>query len=384
MKRLGLLLILFGLIGAAAYYFHFEESGSDAAVVTDLPVAVEPVLAGDVVQKPIPIDIDTVGRVQAISTVAVRSRIDGVIESVEVADGQEVKAGEILFNLDDQEAQAELRTAEATLERDRSNLAIAQRDEERLQPLAAKDFASRQQLDQLAAATAAAKATVAADEAQLEAARIRLSYTVIRAPIDGRIGTIASKVGSSIRPNDVTALMTINQLQPIYVSFAIPQRHLGDLQDAMAKGTLPVIAKIPGREDEPQAGSVTFIENEVDPTTNTVSLKATFPNASDRLWPGQYVNVVVTLSVDEAAIVVPSDAVQISQDGSYVFVIHPDSTVELRPITVARTVGAETVVATGLQPGERVVTEGQLRLEPGSKVEIKAPVTTAVETAARP
>jgi len=384
MRRLSLLLVLFGLIGAAAYYFHFQESGSDAAVVNDLPAAVEPVLAGDVVQKPMPIDIDTVGRVQAISTVAVRSRIDGVIESVEVADGQEVKAGEILFNLDDQEAQAELRTAEATLERDRSNLAIAQRDEERLQPLAAKDFASRQQLDQLAAATAAAKATVAADEAQLEAAKIRLSYTVIRAPIDGRIGTIASKVGSSIRPNDVTALMTINQLQPIYVSFAIPQRHLGDLQDAMAKGTLPVVAEIPGREEEPQAGSVTFIENEVDATTNTVSLKATFPNASDRLWPGQYVNVVVTLSIDETAIVVPSDAVQISQDGSYVFVIQSDSTVELRPITVARTVGDETVVDMGLRPGERVVTEGQLRLEPGSKVEIKAPVANAVETAARP
>lgn len=384
MRRLGLLLVVFGVIGAAAYYFHFRERASDAAVVSEAPATVQPILAGDAVEKPMPVEIETVGRVQAIATVAVRSRIDGVIETVEVADGQEVKAGDILFNLDDQEAQAELRTAAATLERDRSNLAIAQRDEERLQPLAAKDFASRQQLDQLAANVAAANATVAADEAQLEAAKIRLSYTVIRAPIDGRIGTIASKVGSSIRPNDVTALMTINQLQPIYVAFAIPQRHLGDLQDAMARGSLPVIATIPGREEEPQNGTVTFIENEVDVTTNTVSLKATFPNANDRLWPGQYVNVVVTLAIDANAIVVPSDAVQISQNGSYVFVIHSDSTVELRPVTVGRSAGAETVIAEGLQPGERVVTEGQLRLEPGSKVEIKAPAISAIEPAVQP
>jgi len=381
MKRLLWLALFIAAVGGGAYYVQTRPPATPSAQQAD---ALVPVLAGTVEQKPMPVQIETVGRVEAIATVAVRSRIDGVIRRVAVEDGQQVKAGDLLFELDDQEAQAELQTAAANLARDRAQLEIAKRDEERMQPLAAKDFASRQQLDQLRTNVTATEATAAADQAQLEAARIRLSYTRILAPIDGRIGTIASKVGSSIRPNDTTALMTINQLQPIYVSFAVPQRHLGDLQDAMAVGELPVTATIPGRESEPQSGKVSFIENLVDPSTNTLSVKASFPNQQSRLWPGQYVTVVVTLRVDPAAIVVPGEAVQMGQEGAYVFVIRSDDTVEMRPVEVARTAGQEAVIADGLSVGERIVTEGQLRLEPGSKIEISQPEISAVDPAVQP
>lgn len=381
MKRLLWLALFIAAVGAGVYYAQTRQPAAPPAQQADAPV---PVLAAIVQQKPMPVQIETVGRVEAIATVAVRSRIDGVIRRVAVEDGQQVKAGDLLFELDDEEAQAELQTAAANLARDRAQLEIAKRDEERMQPLAAKDFASRQQLDQLRTNVTATEATAAADQAQLEAARIRLSYTRILAPIDGRIGTIASKVGSSIRPNDTTALMTINQLQPIYVSFAVPQRYLGDLQDAMAVGELPVTATIPGREAEPQSGKVSFIENLVDPTTNTLSVKATFLNEQSRLWPGQYVTVVVTLRIDPDAIVVPNEAVQMGQEGSYVFVIRSDDTVEMRPVAVARTAGQEAVIADGLSAGERIVTEGQLRLEPGSKIEVTQPEVSAADPAVQP
>jgi len=382
MRRAILLALFLAIVGAGAWYVQSRTNQAPPAAGSTSAAA--PVLAAIVQQKPMPVQIETVGRVQAISTVSVRSRIDGVIRRVAVDDGQQVKAGDLLFELDDQEAQAELQTAAANLARDRAQLEIAKRDEERMQPLAAKDFASRQQLDQLRANVAATEGTVNADEAQLEAAKIRLSYTLIRAPIDGRIGTIASKIGSSIRPNDTTALMTINQLRPIYVAFAVPQRYLGDVQDAMQAGPLPVTATIPGREHETQSGTVSFIENEVDAATNTLSVKASFANAADRLWPGQYVNVVVTLRVDPEAIVVPAEAVQAGQTGSYVFVIREDDTVEMRPVEIARAAGQETVIASGLKVGERVVTDGQLRLEPGTKVEIAQPEISAVEPAPAP
>lgn len=379
MRRAILLALFLAIVGGTAWWV--QSRANQAAPTAAQAESAAPVLVATVQQKPMPVQIETVGRVQAISTVSVRSRIDGVIERVAVADGQQVKAGDLLLELDDLEAQAELQTAEANLARDRSNLAIAERDEERMQPLAAKDFASRQQLDQLRATVTAAQATVAADQAQLEAAKIRLSYTQIRAPIDGRIGTIASKVGSSIRPNDTTALMTINQLQPIYVAFAVPQRYLGDLQDAMSAGELPVAATIPSREDEPQQGAVSFIENEVDAATNTLSVKASFANPANRLWPGQYVNVVVTLRVDPRAIVVPAEAVQTGQDGFYVFVVGEDLAVEMRAVEVARAAGPDTVIASGLEAGERVVTDGQLRLEPGTKVNVTEPEISAIEPA---
>jgi membrane fusion protein, multidrug efflux system len=324
-----------------------------------------------VVARPMPVQLDNIGRVQPIASVAVKARIDGQITQVAVADGQEVKAGDLLFVLDNRQAQAALDQAEAMLQRDQAQLANAQRELDRLSPLGAKNFASKQQIDAARTAVAAAQATISGDQAAVENDKVQLSYTVIRAPIDGRLGTIGLKLGSTIKAADATPLVTINQLRPIYVAFSLPERELAELQKAMAAGPLTVAATIPGDEDAPQGGVLAYIENATDPDTGTLSVKARFPNEQERLWPGQFVNVVLTLRVEPNAIVVPSEAVQTGQDGSLVFVIKPDDTVETRAVTIDRTVGADTVIAKGLSPGERVVTVGQMRLVPGAKVEVQ-------------
>ena len=194
---------------------------------------------------------------------------------------------------------------------------------------------------------------------------------MIRAPIDGRLGTIGQKLGSTIKAADATPLVIINQLSPIYVAFSLPERELAALQDAMSGGSLGVAATIPGDQGTAHRGAVAFIENAIDPDIGTLSVKASFANAQERLWPGQFVNVVVTLRVEPNATVVPSEAVQTGQNGPLVFVIKPDDTVEARAVTVDRTVGAETVIAAGLMTGERVVAVGQMRLAPGAKVEVQ-------------
>jgi membrane fusion protein, multidrug efflux system len=288
-----------------------------------------------------------------------------------VADVQEVKAGDLLFVLDNRQARAELDQAKAALERDGAQLANAQRELDRLVPLGQKNFVSKQQIDTARTAVAAARATISADQAAVEKDDVQLSYTVIRAPIDGRLGTIGQKLGSTIKAADTTPLVTINQMRPIYVAFALPERELAELQNAMAAGPLSAAATIPGNQGPPQQGTVAYLENATDPETGTLSVKANFANAQERLWPGQFVDVVVTLRVEPKAIVVPSEAVQAGQNGPLVFVIGPDDSVDVRAVTVDRTVGADTVIAKGLSPGERVVTVGQMRLVPGAKVEVQ-------------
>jgi membrane fusion protein, multidrug efflux system len=214
---------------------------------------------------------------------------------------------------------------------------------------------------------------VKADEAALQSARVQLSYAVIAAPIDGRLGTIAQKTGNSIKGNDTNPLVTINQLRPIYVAFSVPQAELGGLQDATAAGKLRAMATRPGSEGAPEEGEVAYIENAVDPASNTIGVRAAFPNAQNRLWPGQFVDVTVTIRTDPQALVVPAEAVQVGQQGQYVFVIKDDATIDMRPVTVDRTIGGEAVIAKGVAAGEKVVTQGQLRLEPGTKVEVKPP-----------
>jgi multidrug efflux system membrane fusion protein len=339
-----------------------------------------PVYAAEVTQQPMPQQIATVARVQPMATVAVQPRIEGVIESVNVAEGQEVTAGQLLMTLDDRALQAALRQAQANLAKDRAQLENAKRNVNRLIPLAAKNFTSAQSLDQAKTDVATFEAMVAGDEAQVQADQVQLSYTIIKAPISGRIGSINSKMGNLVRQADTTPLMTINQLRPIYVAFSVQQNYLDDLQAAMQAGPVPVSATFPdakqytsivGETPPAQRGEVAFIDNTIDAASNTLTVKARFDNADERLWPGQYVNVVVTLKTDPKAIVVPTDALQISQQGSYVWVIKDDMTVEMRPVTVAQRIGDKAVIAKGVSPGEKVVTEGQMRLENGSKVSIE-------------
>jgi multidrug efflux system membrane fusion protein len=331
-----------------------------------------PVSVAVVAQKAAPVEIRTVGRVQTLASVAVRSRTDGVIAKVSVTDGQEVKEGDELFRIDDREAQAALKLAQANLAKDQASLANAKRQVDRLTPLAAKNFTTKQDYDAATTLVATLQAAIAADQAAIDAARVTLSYTVITAPISGRIGTVAQKLGNTVRAADSTALVTINQLQPILVAFSVPQESMGELQRALTAGKVPVSVTIPDSSVPAQAGEVSYVENAIDPATNTLSVKAQFPNTDEFLWPSQFVNVVMTLRVDPNAIVVPAAAVQMNQDGTYVWVVRADSTVELRPITVARQVGQEMVVEGNLKTGEKVVTEGQLRLENGAKVEVTA------------
>lgn len=343
--------------------------GGRSEVATQPSRPLVPVKVAVVVVRPTPVEFDTIGSVQTIASVAVKSRLDAVIDKVLVQDGQFVKTGDVMFQLDARAAQAQVDQAAATLARDEAQLANANRNVERDAPLVSKDFLSHQQFDTDSATAKALAATVQADQAQLENAKVMQTYYTIVAPIDGRVGAIAIKQGNSIKSNDVP-LATVNQIQPIYVSFALPQDQLPELRAAMALGPVPVDVLAQGDTGEPVAGKVAFFDNAIDTTTGTINVRGTFTNDEQRLWPGEFVNVSVRFRVDPNALVIPPAAVQAGQNGTYVFVIKSDGTAEVRPITVSRTVAGEAVIGKGLNAGEQVVTDGQLRLSDGVRVQI--------------
>jgi multidrug efflux system membrane fusion protein len=305
-----------------------------------------------------------VGTVEAIATVEVRAQVTGQIERILFAPGQAVKKGEPLFALDARPFTAALKQAEAVAARDRAQADDAKAQRTRLQNLFNRGIVPRDQLETQSASATALEATLAADLAQVEQARLNLQYTRIAAPITGRTGALLAHVGDLVKANDTNPLVTINQLSPIYVSFAVPGRMLTDIRRQESRGPLPVRTK----GDVAAEGKVTFIDNAVDPTTATINLKATFPNTDSQLWPGLFVPVAMDLSAQPNAIVVPAIAVQPSQQGPYVYVVKNDRTVEMRRVEVDRQQGDETIIARGLAGGEEVVTEGQLRLRPGVAV----------------
>lgn len=373
MKRWLFAALILAGIGAGAYGFYGSRRGETAIARTADPAV--PVTVASVQQKPMPVQIETIGRVQTVASVAVKSRVDGVIAAVPVADGQEVKAGQVLFRLDDRQAQAQLHQAQANLSRDRAQLENARRDLARLTPLQEKGFASRQTFDQARTNVTMLEAAVKGDEAQIENLQVALSYTVITAPIDGRLGTIAAKTGNNVKANDA-ALVTINQIRPIYVSFTVTQGDLAELRAAVAKGPVGVSVlrqeQSPSTNLEPIKGEVAYFDNAVDTQSNTVTVRASVANADSALWPGQYVNVVAILRTEPDALVVPNEAVQAGQTGPYLYVAGKNGTAELRQVTVARSLHGETVLAGGVQPGEAVVTNGQLRISNGMRVTPKA------------
>lgn len=334
-----------------------------------------PVVAGVVEQKPMPVEIDTIGTVQPIASVTLRSRVDSQITEVHFKEGDAVREGDLLFTLDDRTVAAQLRQAQATLAKDQAQLANAKRDVERYKTLVAKDYVSRQQFDTAQATADSLVATIAADQAMVDNMAAQLTYYQIKAPISGRTGTVPFKAGNLIRGGDTTALTTINQISPIYVTFAIPQRMADDLRDAMKAG--PVGVRVASQGGEPVDGQVAFVDNTMDVNSGTIAVRAAIANEDERLWPGEFVTVTTTLRVEPQAIVVPGGAVQIGQDGTYVFVIKPDKTVEMRAVTVARAQHGESVIASGLAKGERIVLEGQLRLTVGSRVDERPSVAAA-------
>jgi multidrug efflux system membrane fusion protein len=326
-----------------------------------------PVTTAAVVQKAMPIEIRVIGSAEAYSTVAIRSQITGQLTAVNFSEGDEVREGQVLFELDRRPLEAALHQAQANLERDLAQAANAEVQSKRLQQLVERGIAPREQADTSRTAVAALNATVDADRAALENAKVQLQYATITAPISGRTGALMVHGGNLIRANDATPLVTINQVSPVSVAFSIPESRLPELNRYRGRGSLQVTAT-PPNDDVPSVGRITFVDNAVDQNTGTIRIKGTFPNADRRLWPGQFVNVVVTLTTDPEAIVVPSVAVQDGQQGPYVFAVKGDQTVEMRQVTVARTRGAETVIATGVKAGETVVTDGHLRLVPGSRI----------------
>jgi len=336
------------------------------------------VVAGVAEDAATPIQVSAIGTVQSIAMVIIKSRVDGQIAEVHFEEGQDVKEGDLLFTLDNRSFQAQLAQAEAILQRDRAQLERAQLELKRQTELASRGVASAQKLEDAQMAEKVLQAAIRANEAAVESARINLSYTTIRSPITGRTGSINLKRGNVVKSNDTTTnavpLVTITQLRPIYVSFTIPERHLPGIRAALADSErLPVAVTMPNAPDQPITGTLTFVDNQVDAATGTIPLKATFANDDIRLWPGQFVNINLTLGIQAHAVVVPSPTIQIGQNGPYVFVIKEDSTVELRLVRIDRTVGDKTVVAGGLTAGERVVVDGQLRLNNGTRVSVARP-----------
>jgi multidrug efflux system membrane fusion protein len=324
-----------------------------------------------VVQKEMPVEIGVIGTAEAYSSVAVRAQITGELTSVNFQQGDDVSAGQVLFTLDQRPLEAALHQAEANLERDSAQAANAKAQADRYEDLARRGLATKEQLGQTGATAAALQATVSADRAAVENAKVQLQYATIKAPIGGRTGSLMVTAGNLVRANDQTPLVVTNQITPIYVTFGIPEPMLPELKRYMSKGSLRVEARAPTDDAPPAVGRITFVDNAVDQTTGTIKVKATFPNENRRLWPGQFLNVVVRLSVIPNALVVPSTAVQTGPQGQYVYVINAGKTAELRAVTVDQTTGDETVVKDGIKAGETVVTDGQLRLLPGSRITVK-------------
>jgi len=318
-----------------------------------------------------PMEIRVIGTVEAYSTVSVHAQITGQLTDVKFKEGDDVEKGQALFALDRRPLETALAQAEANLDRDVAQAANAESQAKRYQDLAERGIATREQVDTSRTGATATSATVEADRAAVENAKVQLQYATIAAPLSGRTGALMVHEGNLVRANDTVPLVVINQLSPIYVSFAIPESQLPELKRYMTRGSLRVLAAPPNEEGPQASGQITFVDNAVDRTTGTITVKGTFPNTDRRLWPGQFVNVTVTLTTDSAAIVVPAAAIQAGQQGSYAFVVKPDKTVEMRPVEIARTSLAEIVVQRGLQPGETVVTDGQLRLVAGSRISIK-------------
>lgn len=391
-KGLFLLALLIAL--AACSGGNASEKGSGASAKRPVPVVIAPVE-----QKPVPVQLTAIGTVEAHSTIMVKAQIGGELTRVHFEEGQDVKRGDMLFTIDPrpyevalQQAKADLaksvsqkHQAEANLARSKAQAKDAQTDLVRYESVVKKGAVAKETYDKVKTNAESLEATVRADEAAvenasqvihsseaaIEDAKIKLEYSTIRSPINGRTGNLLVHQGNLVKANADTAMVTINQIQPIEVRFSVPEQYLPVIKKFTAAGKLKVKAVIPHDDGPPVEGELTFINNEVDRATGTIQLKGSFSNQDRRLWPGQFVNVALTLTVQANAVVAPSQAIQTGQQGAYVFVIKPDLIAESRPVAVGSSLDGMVVVEKGLKPGENVVIDGQLNLTPGALVEIK-------------
>ena len=331
-----------------------------------------PVVVAQATQETVPVEVSAIANVEAYSTVSVKAQVAGQLLQVHFHEGDDVKQGQLLFTIDPRPFEAALHQVEANLARDVAQAENARAQARRYEKLLQEGVTSQEQYDQVRTSAEALDAVVRADKAAVETARLYLNYCAIVSPIDGRTGNLIVHAGNLVKANDDPALVVINQVNPIYVSFTLPEQHLAELKKYMARSKLPVEAVLPDDTTHPERGTVSFVDNSVDTSTGTIRLKALFPNAGRRLWPGQFVNVSLRLTQRPNAIVVPSAAIQTGQSGSYVFVVKSDQTVDMRPVTTSLSANGKTVIEKGVSAGETVVTDGQLRLVPGAKVTIKS------------
>jgi len=365
-RRAWLIAAVLIAIAIAAAILVRSPSGSRAAAPKG-PSAVT-VTTAPIVQKTVPFKLSAIGNVEPYTSVAVRARVDGEIVAVRFKEGDPVKGGAVLFELDSRPFVAQLDQAKANLAKDRAQLEHAKSQAVRYEDLLRQKFISADAYEQVRATAQASEATVNADQAAVETVQLQLGFCTIRSPIDGIAGRIQIQQGNLVRANDATSLVTINKIVPVNVTFSVPEQNLSDIRRHQAAGDLIVQAHPSGAAHEPVSGRLSFIDNAADMTTGTIKLKAEFANTGMELWPGQFVTVALTLYEQKDALVAPAAAIQNGPNGPYVFVVRNDNTAEVRTVKVARTEGDDTVIASGLAPGERVVTVGQLRLAPGTPV----------------
>lgn len=369
-RRLFLVALAALAVGGGVYVARNWQSAPPAGQTAGAAQRIVPVDVATAVKKPMPVRVEALGTVTPVASVAIKARLETQIVAVHFSDGASVKEGDRLFTLDSRQIEAQIRQAEGVVARDKAQLEGAERDLRRYSDLVAKNATPVINLDNAKTQTDSFRAALAADQAALDNLKVQLSYCAINAPISGRISAANVKVGNFVRPADTAPLATINQMAPIYVAFAMPQRVLPDVREAMRQGRAQVDAFLPG-DREPVTGRLEMLDNAVDVTTGMVTARALMDNGDEMLWPGTLVNVRLTLRVEDA-VVVPSVAVQTGQKGTYVFVV-ANGAASVRPVQVERTVGSETVLSSGLAGGEVVVVDGQLLLTEGTKVEPRAP-----------
>lgn len=373
MRKLSLTVLVLLLATGAAYTMRgpLADLVAPSPAAEPPPVSLVPVNVAAVERKPMPDLVQAVGTVRSIASIEILSRLDSQVSAVAVHDGAMVEAGDLLFQLDSADLDAQIQRSQAELDKDQATLAYNQSQLKRYAELASKQWQSQEQLDQVKSDVVSGQATVAADAAALKQLEVQRSWAHITAPVTGRVGIVEAHPGTTVKANDpTTPLVTINQISPIYVSFAVPERFLPSILAARTPQTVEVRADGAAL---PVAGKVAVVDNTVDQTTGTITLQAIFANKEQTLWPGQSVQVRLTLSVDPNALVVPAQAVQVGQEGAYVFVVTGDDKArkaEARKVDLARTVDGMAVLSNGVQPGESVVTEGQLRLDDGTPVKV--------------
>ncbi len=362
--------LLLAALGGGGYFLATRSSAPPETAKVARPQ--QPVITRAAEARAMPIRVIAVGNVQPLSVVGVRPRVEGAIVTVHFSEGQELREGDPLFTLDFRAAEAARRQAEANLARDRVQLIRAKADLVRYSDLLKSGSATRQRVEQSTSDVGSLEAAIKADQATIDNATLAIDYAHIKAPVAGRTGAINTKLGSLARLGETLPMVTITQLRPITVAFSVAEVHLPRIRAAMEKSELEArvtVASDPGLDAR---GTLTFIDSAIDPTTGTIALKATFPNEDTRLWPGQFVNMSLTLGVEPEALTIPAEAVQVGQTGTYVFVIDSNNVTALRLVEVDRILDGIAVIKQGLSAGEKVVIEGQMRLSPGTPVEEKA------------